>query len=97
MSVQTDIVKQIFDLKREKDAVILAHYYVGKDIQEIADYVGDSYFLAKKSTELNHKTIIFCGVKFMGESAKILNPEKRFIWRMIMQNVIWHIWLILIM
>ena len=77
MSVQTDIVKQISDLKREKDAVILAHYYVEKDIQEIADYVGDSYFLAKKSTELNHKTIIFCGVKFMGESAKILNPEKK--------------------
>lgn len=77
METQTDMIKKIMELKEEKDAVILAHYYVGKDVQKIADYVGDSYFLAKKSTELSQKTIIFCGVKFMGESAKILNPEKK--------------------
>lgn len=76
MLAQKDIVNEILNLKHKKDAVILAHYYVGKEIQEIADYVGDSYFLAKKSTELTQKTIIFCGVKFMGESVKILNPEK---------------------
>ncbi|MDD6208097.1 MAG: quinolinate synthase NadA [Clostridiales bacterium] len=77
MSDQTSIVKEIMDLKKKQDAVILAHYYVGNDVQEIADYVGDSYFLAKKSTELSHNVIIFCGVKFMGESAKILNPQKK--------------------
>ena len=71
MSEQTEIVKEIQKLKKEKNAVILAHYYVGKEIQEIADYVGDSYFLAKKSKELSRQVIVFCGVKFMGESAKI--------------------------
>lgn len=76
MSEQTEIVKEIQKLKKENNAVILAHYYVGKEIQEIADYVGDSYFLAKKSKELSQQVIVFCGVKFMGESAKILNPDK---------------------
>lgn len=69
--------KQIEILKKEKDAVILAHYYVDGEVQEIADYVGDSYFLAKKATEVSAGLIIFCGVSFMGETAKILNPEKR--------------------
>lgn len=69
--------KQIEILKKEKDAVILAHYYVDGEVQEIADYVGDSYFLAKKATEVSASLIIFCGVSFMGETAKILNPEKR--------------------
>ena len=69
--------KQIEQLKEEKDAVILAHYYVDGEVQEIADFVGDSYFLAKKATEIPANVIIFCGVSFMGESAKILNPGKK--------------------
>lgn len=68
---------QIAHLKKEKNAVILAHYYVDGKVQEIADFVGDSYFLAKKAAEIPAEVIIFCGVSFMGESAKILNPEKK--------------------
>lgn len=68
--------EEIRRLKEEKDAVILAHYYVRPEVQEIADYIGDSYFLSKKAVELPHRTIVFCGVSFMGESAKLLNPEK---------------------
>ena len=68
--------EEIQNLKQEKDAVILAHYYTRPEIQEIADYIGDSYFLSKKATILPHRTIVFCGVSFMGESAKLLNPSK---------------------
>ena len=71
-----NIINDIKRLKREKNAVILAHYYVNDDIQAIADYVGDSYYLAKAAKSSNADTIVFCGVRFMGESAKILNPEK---------------------
>lgn len=71
--------EQIERLKKEKDVVILAHYYVDGEVQEIADMVGDSYFLAKKATEITKQNILFCGVSFMGESAKILNPDKRVI------------------
>lgn len=69
--------EQIIQLKKERGAVILAHYYVDGRVQEIADFVGDSYFLAKKATEIPANIIIFCGVSFMGESAKILNPDKK--------------------
>ena len=68
--------EEIQNLKQEKNAVILAHYYTRPEIQEIADYIGDSYFLSKKATILPHRTIVFCGVSFMGESAKLLNPSK---------------------
>ena len=68
--------EEIQKLKEEKDAVILAHYYVRPEIQEIADYIGDSYFLSKKAVDLTQRTIVFCGVSFMGESAKLLNPSK---------------------
>lgn len=71
--------ERIEQLKKEKDIVILAHYYVDGEVQEIADLVGDSYFLAKKATEVSQQNILFCGVAFMGESAKILNPGKRVI------------------
>lgn len=71
------VKEQIAQLKQEKNAVILAHYYVDGAVQEIADYVGDSYFLAEKATSVSADVIIFCGVSFMGESAKILNPEKK--------------------
>lgn len=71
------IAEQIEQLKKEKDAVVLAHYYVPADVQDIADYIGDSFYLSKVATNLSNKSIVFAGVEFMGESAKILNPEKR--------------------
>ncbi|WP_345891680.1 quinolinate synthase NadA [Ruminococcus sp. OA3] len=74
--MMSQIVEEIRALKEQKDAVILAHYYVNDEVQELADYIGDSYYLAKLATEVTQKTIVFCGVSFMGESAKILNPEK---------------------
>lgn len=72
----SEAVKEIERLKKEKNAVILAHYYVNDEVQEIADYIGDSYALAKKARETDADIIVFAGVKFMGESAKILNPDK---------------------
>lgn len=71
-----NITEEIQELKKEKNAVILAHYYVDQKIQEIADHIGDSYYLSKVAIELKEQTIVFCGVSFMGESAKILNPGK---------------------
>lgn len=68
--------ERISQLKTEKDAVILAHYYVEDEVQEIADYIGDSYYLSKKAVALENKTIVFAGVSFMGESAKLLNSDK---------------------
>lgn len=70
------LAQEIETLKKQKDAVILAHYYVRPDVKEIADEVGDSYFLAERATRLPHSTIVLCGVSFMGESVKLLNPEK---------------------
>lgn len=71
--------EEIKKLKEKKEVAILAHYYVEGAVQDIADYVGDSYYLSKMATEVPQKNILFCGVKFMGESAKILNPEKHVI------------------
>ena len=69
----------ILKLKKEKNAIILAHLYEPDEIQEIADYVGDSYYLSKITRDCEEELIIFCGVKFMGESAKILSPQKTII------------------
>lgn len=74
-----DIQAEIRRLKEEKDAVILAHYYVDGAVQEVADHVGDSYFLSKLATNVPEKNIVFCGVSFMAESAKLLNPDKNVI------------------
>lgn len=68
--------EEIKQLKLEKDAVLLAHYYVPAEVQEIADYVGDSFYLSKVASKLTNKVLIFCGVSFMGESGKLLNPDK---------------------
>lgn len=69
--------KQIEKLKTQKNAVILAHYYAPDEAQRVADYVGDSFYLAKKAKQTSADIIVFCGVSFMGESAKILNPDKK--------------------
>ncbi|HAS80266.1 MAG TPA: hypothetical protein DCR90_05115 [Fusobacteriaceae bacterium] len=70
-------LEKIKKLKKEKNIVILAHYYVDEEIQKIADYIGDSFYLSKIAKNLKEKKIVFCGVSFMGESAKILSPEKK--------------------
>jgi quinolinate synthase len=72
-----DLMDEIDRLKKEKDATILAHYYVDGEIQDVADFTGDSLQLARDATRVTTGTIVFAGVHFMGESAKILNPEKR--------------------
>ena len=69
--------EEIAALKKEKNAVILAHYYAPAEVQEVADYVGDSFYLAKIAKKSIADVIVFCGVSFMGESAKILNPDKK--------------------
>lgn len=74
--MKNELIKQIEALKSEKNAVILAHYYVADEVQAIADYVGDSFYLAKIAKQSEADVIVFCGVSFMGESAKILNPDK---------------------
>lgn len=71
-----ETIKRILSLKKEKNAVILAHYYVADELQAIADFTGDSFYLSQKAAECSADVIVFCGVKFMGESAKILSPEK---------------------
>ncbi len=70
------ITESIQKLKQEKNAVILAHYYALPEVQAVADYVGDSFYLSKIAVGLKEQVIVFCGVSFMGESAKLLNPGK---------------------
>jgi quinolinate synthase len=71
-----DLESAILDLKRQRNAVLLAHYYQEDDIQDLADFVGDSLALAQAAVEVDRDVIAFCGVHFMAETAKILNPER---------------------
>lgn len=77
--MEAERMNKIKELQKEKDVVIMAHYYVDGEVQEVADYVGDSFFLSKVATQVPQQTILFAGVSFMGESAKILNPSKNVI------------------
>ncbi|MDG2491677.1 MAG: quinolinate synthase NadA [Flavobacteriaceae bacterium] len=72
-----ELVSEIKRLKKEKNAVLLAHYYQNKEIQELADYLGDSLYLAKAAAKAEAEMIVFAGVHFMAETAKIINPTKK--------------------
>ena len=77
LKTESEIKKQIRLLREEKDALILAHFYQDGSIQDIADYVGDSLALAQWASKAQNKIIVMCGVHFMGETAKILSPDKK--------------------
>lgn len=68
--------ERLMELKKERNAIVLAHYYQRDEIQEVADFRGDSFLLAQKAAQTDAEVIVFCGVHFMGESAKILAPNK---------------------
>ena len=74
-----ELIAGIQRMKAEKNAVILAHYYVDSDIQDLADYIGDSLGLSQQAAATPADMIVFCGVHFMGETAKILSPHKKVI------------------
>jgi quinolinate synthase len=76
-AIATDIYDEIEALRAREDATILAHYYQDGEIQDLADFTGDSLKLARAATRVQSRTIVFCGVHFMAETAKMLNPEKR--------------------
>src|SRR5574344_889155 len=76
VAVDTDLRAEIRRMCEEKDAIILAHYYTTGDIQDVADFVGDSLALARKASETDARMMVMCGVHFMAETCKLLSPEK---------------------
>ncbi len=77
MTKQVDLHKAIEELKREKRAIILAHYYTNSQVQQVADFVGDSLALSEKAAVADADIILFAGVRFMAETAKVLSPDKK--------------------
>lgn len=77
MNVENSLAREIAGLKKQRDAVVLAHFYTPGDVQDVADFIGDSLALAQIARTLPNRVIVLCGVHFMGETAKILCPDKR--------------------
>ena len=73
----SEIIDKIKELKAEKNAVILAHYYTRPEVQDVADYLGDSLGLARQAEKTDADIIVFCGVHFMAETASIISPDKK--------------------